>query len=105
MSDWEPDAPVPDPSDAPSYNGLNDQLFAARLADLQEKVTDERERQGVRHERDVLKATQIINDHAPIHPIRYLPEVDCATPACNFHGTFWDHSEHVAKLVLKAVAR
>ena len=96
-SQW--DAPVPDPSDAPSYNGLNEQLLAQR-------AEKEREVLGtINEERKVLKLTQIINDHAPVQYNRYLPNVKCATPACNFEGEFWAHSEHVARLCLKALQR
>lgn len=82
---------VPDPYDAPSYDGLNEQLL--------------QQREGVKHERDLLNATKIINDHAPVQPLRYLPKVKCATPTCNFHGTYWEHSEHVAKLVLRELGK
>jgi hypothetical protein len=98
--DWTPDAPVPDPSDSPSYDGLNDQLLAQRREAAEQTVLG-----GVRHERDVLKLTQIINDHAPVQYNRYLPHVKCATPACNFEGEFWAHSEHVARLIMKALKR
>jgi hypothetical protein len=47
----------------------------------------------------------IINDHAPVQNNRYLPQVVCATPACNFRGLYMDHSRHVAGLILKVVER
>ena len=100
LMDWTPDAPVPDPSDAPSYNGLNEQLLAARRDEQDRAVLG-----TINEERKVLKLTQIINDHAPIQYNRYLPNVKCATPACNFEGEFWAHSEHVARLILKELKR
>lgn len=86
---------VPDPYDAPSYAGLNEQLLAAREAE-KEKL-----------EKEVFRCrlAAIINDHAPIQLIRYMSEVKCATPACNFRGTFGDHAFHVADLIVKEINR
>lgn len=91
VENW-PDAPVPDPSDAPSYNGLNEQLVAARIATLKEDVKR-------------AKVADIINDHAPQQYNRYLPNVKCATPACNFDGVFYDHALHVTDLIFKELKR
>lgn len=51
------------------------------------------------------KIADIVNDHAPVQPIRHLPNVECATPACNFRGEFQAHARHVADLILKVIER
>ncbi len=96
VENW-PDAPVPDPSDLESYNGLNDQLLAARHEAEPKQVTG-----------DVpeARAALVIYSHHPCpRGDRFDPRVYCATPACSFEGTVEEHSVHVAKLVLKAVDR
>lgn len=83
---------VPDPANSPSYAGLNEQLLAQRQqAEAREDV------------KTMMAA--FINDHTPVQPNRYEPKVRCLTPACNFHGTFLDHSRHVAELILKELDR
>lgn len=77
------DGPVPDPP-APSYAGLNELLLR------------QREEMPMRE-----KMAVIINDHAPVQGNRYLPYVECATPACNFRGVFGEHALHVADLILR----
>lgn len=101
VENW-PDAPVPDPSDAPSYDGLNEQLLAQRA----EQDRKDREVLGLIAE-DVKRAkvARIINDHAPQQYNRYLPNVRCATPACNFDGVFYDHAVHVTDLIFRELKR
>lgn len=83
---------VPDPADSPSYAGLNEQLLAQRQqAEAREDVKT--------------MMARIINDHTPTQPNRYMPNVRCLTPACNFQGSYLDHSRHVAELILKELDR